>query len=50
MTDVLHRPQGLGQIFELALLIYRARFWPYFLLFFGANCLIYILIKGKSNR
>jgi hypothetical protein len=45
MTDVLHRPQGLGQLFELALRIYRARFWPYFLLFFGANCLIYIVIK-----
>lgn len=45
MTDVLHRPQGLGQLFELALRIYRARFWSYFVLFFGANALVYLVIK-----
>lgn len=45
MNDALHRPQSLGQLFELALRVYRARFWSYFVLFFGANALVYLIIK-----
>ena len=42
---MLYKNLNLGEVFDLALRIYRARFWPYFLLFFAANGLVYAMVK-----